>query len=241
MTKIDAVNRRAQERIVFLVQTVCHSQLDSTGSDVLMRDLSLGGCLVRTERLLPPGDTIDLKFTLPGSEQTIRATGTVKWTREVGPPEQRGTGIEFTFIRRPDLRRLRTYIAAELKRAEAGDAQLAKDRRRAPRAAVDFDLTVRVERGYTFYTGRIRDIAGGGIYIFTREPHEVGERLTVKFRIPALDKTIETTGVVKWCLKGPTRQVGGPGVGIEFTGLSEQTVAELNEYIADKNLITREP
>lgn len=206
---------------------------------MLMSNLSLGGCFVRTERLLPAGNTIDLKFTLPGTEQPIRATGTVKWTREAGTPDERGMGIEFTFIRRQDLQRLRTYIAAELKHARAGAAQLVQDRRRAQRAAVDFDLTVRVERGYTFYTGRIRDISSGGIFIFTKEPHEVGERLTVRFKIPALDKTIEVTGVVRWRVTQPTGRIGTPGVGIEFAGLSEQVVAELNEYIADKNVLTR--
>ena len=240
MNENAAVNRRTHERVCILVRCVCCDQLDSVQTNALMRDLSLGGCFLKTERLRQPGETIDLKFLLPGTEGAIRATGNVKWAREAGSPEERGMGIEFTYIRRDDQRRLRTFIAAELKRARTGETHLVRDRRSSRRASVDFDLTVRVERGYTFYTGHIRDISSGGIFIFTKRPHEVGERLTVRFTIPALGKTIEATGVVKWVLTAPTGRVGGPGVGIEFSGLPEETVAELNEYIADKNVIRRE-
>lgn len=235
-----ATERRIDQRVVVLLRAVCHEQVDAVGSQALMSNLSLGGCFIKTQRLLPAGSTINLRFAFPGSHHSLRATGTVRWSSEEGCGEEPGMGVQFTYIKRNDLLRLKNFITGELKRERPDESRAERDRRRSHRFEPDFDLTVRVERGYTFYTGHVRNISGGGIFILTNEPHKVGEKLRVRFKLPAIDKTIETVGIVRWCLSRPTDRIGVPGVGIEFTDLSEQTIADLNEYIADKNVITYE-
>jgi len=146
-------------------------------------------------------------------------------------------GVEFTRIGADELKLLKEYISTELRRPYSDETKVDRDRRQAQRAKVDFDLSVRVERGYAFYTGQIQNISSNGIFIFTREEHPVGSKLSIRFKIPALDKTIETTGVVRWCLPRPAGKVWTPGIGVEFAGLGEETTELLEEYIADKNVI----
>jgi len=78
-------------------------------------NLSGGGLFIKTTKSLPVGTLSDLEFTLPGSNQVIRTTGKVAWTRskdmstEKMPP---GMGIQFIDMNPEDKRLLQNYMAS---------------------------------------------------------------------------------------------------------------------------------
>jgi len=112
-----------------------------------------------------------------------------------------------------------------------------EDRRRSIRLEVDYDLSVQVNRGYTFYTGRVKNISSGGIFVVTSQPHAVGDKLLVRFKLPGMDEPIEVKGTVRWVPAQPGGPMLVPGIGIAFDDISPSLTRRLNEYIADKNIL----
>jgi hypothetical protein len=81
-------------------------------------DLSLMGCLVRTEAALARGAVLDLTLTLP--DGPLRAKGRVVEASLDGeaPPGTPGflAGLEFLALAAADEARLRAFLEAEMKR-----------------------------------------------------------------------------------------------------------------------------
>jgi hypothetical protein len=83
-----------------------------------LADLSLEGCLVRTEAALARGAVLDLTLTLP--DGPLRAKGRVVEASLDGdaPPGAPGflAGLEFLALAAADEARLRAFLEAEAKR-----------------------------------------------------------------------------------------------------------------------------
>jgi type IV pilus assembly protein PilZ len=87
------LERRHSERADLVVR-VDYKDVDEVFSE-FARNINEGGLFVETESPQPRGTVIDLQFRLPGSEQPVRARGTV--VRVCGPDsgDTPGMGIEF--------------------------------------------------------------------------------------------------------------------------------------------------
>ncbi len=107
-------NRREHARVdVDLRALLVHDELHAEDIELLMSNLSLGGCFIKTAMPEPSGSMVMLRFSLPGDAHApvVRAVGKVCWTK--GGRES-GMGIQFVRIEDEDLGVLKRYIAGLL-------------------------------------------------------------------------------------------------------------------------------
>jgi len=105
---------------------------------------------------------------------------------------------------------------------------------------VDYELKVDVGTESSFYTGLIRDISSGGLFVATERVHRIGERLQVRFSFPGTDEPIVADGVVRW-VRDPFGSPGLPsGVGLQFDDLPEEIASLVNRYIGDREVLMYE-
>lgn len=67
-------------------------------------DISIGGVFIETDRRVPVGETVMLKFNLPTISQPFTLPGTVAWS---GP---QGFGVKFEMVAAPQGRALKAYV-----------------------------------------------------------------------------------------------------------------------------------
>ena len=86
-------------------------------------NLSEGGIYIETDRPLPMGSPLTLRFTLPNIDRVFQADGKVAWVYQpvpgdAGPPAQvlgRGMGIQFLRLDDDDKNLIQQYIDSSLK------------------------------------------------------------------------------------------------------------------------------
>ena len=80
------------------------------------RNISLGGALIETDRTLPFGAKVSLRFRVPTQVEPIEVDGQVRW-QESEDGQVKGTGIRFEGLRPRDVWALNEYFeqAAESK------------------------------------------------------------------------------------------------------------------------------
>ena len=95
-----------------------HSTIEAFLDSEIM-NLSKGGVFIKADITLPLGTVVDFQFTLPNSEQSIKATGVVVWARSkknasdsTFSDHPAGMGIQFKEIEANDL----DFILDELER-----------------------------------------------------------------------------------------------------------------------------
>jgi type IV pilus assembly protein PilZ len=93
------------------------------------------------------------------------------------------------------------------------------ERRRSPRIPVTWAVDCETEE--TFLYASIANISEIGIFVRTRDPLEVGTRLTLRFAPSDSEQPFVLTGVVQWV--NPVRALSenlNPGMGVRFIELS---------------------
>ncbi len=111
------------------------------------------------------------------------------------------------------------------------------NRRRALRLAVPFDLKVDVTGGNTFYTGLLKDISTGGLFIATDRPAPYGARFHVRFWFPGMEGSVECEVQVRWIRDRFTEGSPEPGMGVEFMDLPTALRARINSYLEGKDVL----
>lgn len=84
----------------------------------------------------------------------------------------------------------------------------------------------------TFLYASIRNISALGIFVATREPLEVGTRLTLRFAPPECSAPFTLAGIVQWI--NPVRvlsETRNAGMGIAFVDLTPEDRERLVESI----------
>ena len=87
------LERRNSQRAEFIVQ-VDYKSVDEFFSE-FARNINEGGLFVETESPPEHGSSVDLQFRLPGSEEPVRAQGTVVRVTNGDGGDPPGMGIEF--------------------------------------------------------------------------------------------------------------------------------------------------
>lgn len=85
-------------------------------------NLSKGGIFIRTDAPLPIRSQIDLTFTLPAIDTTIKARGRVAWTYDIKKGTSEivpGMGIKFTDMSPENKATIQEYLQDLSSRAEA--------------------------------------------------------------------------------------------------------------------------
>ena len=104
------------------------------------------------------------------------------------------------------------------------------ERRTAER--IDVTWSVDCETEDTFLYASITNISELGIFVSTREPLEIGTRVTLRFKPPGLQPPFVLSGVVQWV--NPVKVLAenrNPGMGVRFVDITAQDRERLVEAI----------
>jgi type IV pilus assembly protein PilZ len=109
----------------------------------------------------------------------------------------------------------------------AVDSPAAVDRRRAERT----DLVVRVDYQTVdqLFSEFARNINEGGLFVEAEQPHPVGTRVALQFKLPGGDEPLQVSGVVVRTAEGSDDDPSG--MGIEFDDLDTRTRQRINELV----------
>lgn len=99
------------------------------------------------------------------------------------------------------------------------------EKRKFSRVKKEVKIEVRDSESMTLST--TRDISNGGIFISTPEPVKVGSELEMSIQRPGSD-SIAFKGVVRW-IREDGSDGRKAGMGIEFTGLSQDLLNALKD------------
>ena len=88
-----SAERRRSDRAELIVR-VDYSTIDELFSE-FTRDINEGGLFIETEKPRPPGTEVCLYFNLPGSDRTVKTSGTVVRVCDGSDGRTPGMGIEF--------------------------------------------------------------------------------------------------------------------------------------------------
>ena len=89
--------------------------VDADFAEMMMSNLSVGGCFVRTNDPQPAGTSVQIRFKLPGSESTsLEAVGQVCWVSSEVQGIANGMGIQFDALTDSAEITLKRYIAGML-------------------------------------------------------------------------------------------------------------------------------
>lgn len=107
---------------------------------------------------------------------------------------------------------------------------MTENRRSATRHEVAIDVTVRLAAGAspagapaTIET-TIENLSLTGAFLVLEQRLAIGSRVTLQFRIPTLDRPIETAATVRWS--------NDQGAGLQFDGLRAAEVHALGKLFA---------
>jgi uncharacterized protein (TIGR02266 family) len=103
----EKMEQRASARVSVSVDI--HLASESHFFSGLSGDVSEGGLFLSTYRPLPIGSSVEIEFSLPGSDATLHARGEVRWLREHSADEPRGVGIAFEELADEDRERIHRF------------------------------------------------------------------------------------------------------------------------------------
>ena len=110
------------------------------------------------------------------------------------------------------------------------------ERRRWERA----DLVVRVDYKTVdeLFSEFARNINEGGLFVETDTPPALGTSVALEFQIPGSDEPIQVMGRVVRVVGGDHKE--GPGMGIEFENLDNQSRDLINELVRQLRVGSRD-
>lgn len=106
------------------------------------------------------------------------------------------------------------------------------ERRLVQRLVTQGLLEVEVTNENSNYTGRVKDLSAGGMFIMTSRIHRVGQRLHLRVRLPGSTSPLVVDGVVLH--PHETAQVKAEGIGVKFIHLSQEANASLRSYLTGR-------
>jgi hypothetical protein len=172
-----------------------------------------GAKLSGLEKQLKPGDVIGIQV----GEKKARYK--VIWVVDAGHLKKIEVGVQLVDGQQcPWQKELeRTHVVADT----SSPSTASSNKRKFPRHRVPFPLEIRDEQGMNMRT-KAADISGRGCYVETMLPLPVGKVLHLTLWLDS--EKVTTPAIVRAC-------DGGVGMGLEFTGLDEETQARLQQQV----------
>jgi len=121
-------------------------------------------------------------------------------------------------------------VKDDLRRDSQPPSEVPQNRRSVDRIPVAWSVDCETED--TFLYASIRNISELGIFVATRDPLQIGTRVTLRFAPPSKAQTFVLSGVVQWI--NPLRLLAenrNPGMGICFVDLTLEDRERLVEAI----------
>ncbi|MGA2856812.1 MAG: PilZ domain-containing protein [Candidatus Sulfotelmatobacter sp.] len=171
-----------------------------------------GACIYGIESELKVGDVIGVQY------EAKKARCKVVWVVDAGALKKIQVGVQLVAEQECPW----TAALPEAMRMEAQAGQPQDNRRKFVRHKISFPVEVRDERVNTPLRVNATDISGNGCYVETVMPLAIGTALRVDFWLG--EEHLSPTAVVR------TRDPG-VGMGIEFTGLPEETKKRFQAHL----------
>lgn len=106
------------------------------------------------------------------------------------------------------------------------EADVPNERRSATRHRIEAEVTLESES--TLFTGLVRDVSLGGVFIATYQPLPIGTAVVLDLVL--LDARIEVRGRVRW--RRELCEEAAPGMGIAFDDLGAEALSSLEAFCA---------
>ena len=112
-------DKRKYPRAPVRVEIICDELKDETrrGEAILCfysTDISIGGIFLEASVNFKVGDSLHLKFKLPGNNKQVLATGRVVRINKKDSPVISGVGIEFEHLSFEDKKSIEGYVIDEI-------------------------------------------------------------------------------------------------------------------------------
>lgn len=126
-----------------------------------------------------------------------------------------------------------TESPAPVETAVAETGPEVSNKRQHNRIPLEIDIDFSSESN--FYNGFTENISEGGVFVATYEHKAMGEKVSLKFRLPDSNEMIECEGEVRWIREqnADTPDVS-PGLGIRFINMSPSVQARVDEFIRER-------
>jgi uncharacterized protein (TIGR02266 family) len=97
---------------------------------------------------------------------------------------------------------------------------------------VEYEASIDVESDDRFFTGFVRNISNGGVFVAGGSTPPVGTKVVVRFRIPTLADPVVAEAEVRWVRPfRPESPDLMPGMGVEFRSLPDEAVRAIDAFI----------
>ncbi len=195
------------------------------------KNLSKGGIFIKTSNVLKPQSILEISLKLPGVNRPLSLVGEVVHVIEPelasGHGWDPGMGVHFVDFEESIQRVIEQYIARKIKQDSGGKVS---DRRAHSRVAmrlrVKFPSLDVLEHDYS------EDISRGGIFIQTKKPRSVGERLILTLVHPETGQEIELLGeVVRVNNEDPQSPGTQTGMGIRFVDVDKAKSKSIEKFL----------
>ena len=203
-------------------------------------NISKGGLFVRTAKPCPMESLVEVIIVLPETEEEIHALGRVMHVvtqEEAEEDRPAGMGLELHDISPEDLAKIDRYISEKIKQGEVPDELgRRKHKRYQAKLRVRFGSLEALREEYT------HNISHGGIFIKTRNPKRMGDRLRLILIHPQTGEELELEGeVVRVVDEKEAAATGQPlGMGVVFVNQEEEIQARLRSFIKPEYLENKE-
>ena len=183
--------------------------------NVHTQEISKGGAKISgIEHRLSVGDVIGVQL---GDK---KARVKVMWVIDAGQTQKKDAGIEM--LEGQPCPWQNELAKAETVAPVAQATSSSRDLRRFGRHRIPFPIEILQEAGGSRMRTQATDISGRGCYVETLMPLAKGTELSIILWIES--EKVTTPAIVRAC-------DGGVGMGIEFTGLSEDVQKRLQEVV----------
>lgn len=88
-----------------------------------------------------------------------------------------------------------------------------------------------------FYTGFTNDISEGGIFVATHTLQEINSTMELEFSIPDGQDPIKAIGIVRWIREYNPDSDAEPGMGLQFTNLTDQDKGRIQAFVNRRETI----
>ena len=102
--------------------------------------------------------------------------------------------------------------------------ELGLERRSATRHLVEAEVTL--ESDSHVFTGLVRDVSRGGVFVATYQPLPIGTKVLLALTLP--ERRVEVRGHVRW--RRELCEESMPGMGIEFESLEASALSTIEEF-----------
>jgi uncharacterized protein (TIGR02266 family) len=199
---------------------------DGPWRDAEIRDISAKGAFFATAVVPQLGAKVRVRFDIPRGDEAIELPALVVKLSNSNDKDRQGFQVVFATG-------AIAVLAPSAPQGKTGKAQ--REARIVSGEAVRFE----VEGAPVFYTGFIHNISHGGLFVHSYNQPLLGQRVSVRFRVPYLERDVELEVRVVWHrLEEASGDPESVGFGAAFTDLPADVEEAINRQLEKESSTT---